>query len=309
MTINAGTMRYLDSVKKARNFSVRNISYFGLISCLATLVLAFLFKDYLVTILSYLEAKSSSNLIEFHLILILLYIGVSLPILWGYLVCILISSYVYSFLTGFLLVVLYSGLGMSVSFFACRYMFYDCANQRVKSHAYLQAIAAVIESNDKGFQIIFLSRIMPIPFGLANTLFSVTDVQFKKYMIASLLGLMPTQLILCYMGSTLKSMSDVLLNDDTAKTASLVLIVQIIIAIGAMYYILNAAKHELDKHLISTNNNNNGGGGGGSSGLGKKSLSSETGLAINEAEIEKMINANGNGSESENLLLSVAIQS
>jgi protein maelstrom len=244
----------LESLKKAKNFSYKNFTYFGLISCLVTLVLAFLFKDYLVTILSYLEAKSSSNLIEFHFILLLLYIGVSLPILWGYLICILICSYVYSFLNGFILVVFYSGIGMGISFFICRYMFYDCAHQRVKSIAYLQAISTVIESNDKGFQIIFLSRIMPIPFGLVNTLFSVTDVQFKKYMLASLVGLMPTQLILCYMGSTLKSMSDVLVNEETAKTASLVLIVQLIIAIGAMYYILNAAKTELDKHLIKTNN-------------------------------------------------------
>jgi protein maelstrom len=244
----------LESLKKVRNYSLKNFSYFGLISCLVTLVLAFLFKDYLVTILSYLEAKSSSNLIEFHLILLLLYIGVSLPILWGYLICILICSYVYSFMNGFILVVFYSGVGMGISFFICRYMFYDCAHQRVKSIAYLQAISTVIESNDKGFQIIFLSRIMPIPFGLVNTLFSVTDVQFKKYMIASLVGLMPTQLILCYMGSTLKSMSDVLVNEETAKTASLVLVVQLIIAIGAMYYILNAAKNELDKHLNKTSN-------------------------------------------------------
>jgi hypothetical protein len=105
---------HLQSLKKVRNFSANNFSYFGLLSCLVTLVLAFLFKDYLVTILSYLEAKSSSNLIEFHLILLLLYVGVSLPILWGYLICILICSYVYSFFNGFLLVVLYSALGMAI---------------------------------------------------------------------------------------------------------------------------------------------------------------------------------------------------
>ena len=90
---------------------------------------------------------------------------------------------------------------------------------------------------------------MPIPFGLANTLFSVTDVDFKKYIIASVIGLMPSQLILCYMGSTLKSMSDVLVNDKTAKTASFVFIIQLFIAIGVLYYILHAAKNELNKHL------------------------------------------------------------
>lgn len=71
--------------------------------------------------------------------------------------------------------------------------------------------------------------------------------------MASIVGLMPTQLILCYIGSTLKSMSDVLSNDSTARTASFVFIVQLIIAIAAMYYILNAAKKELDKHIIGDN--------------------------------------------------------
>lgn len=63
------------------------------------------------------------------------------------------------------------------------------------------------------------------------------------------MGLVPTQLILCYIGSTLKSMSDVLSNDSTARTASFVFVVQLIVAFAAMYYILNAAKKELDKHI------------------------------------------------------------
>lgn len=95
---------------------------------------------------------------------------------------------------------------MTCSFYICRYTFYDCAHQRVNSVPYLKAIKSVIESNEKGFKITFLSRLMPIPFGLANTLFSVTDIQFRKYLIASIIGLVPSQLILCYMGSMLKTM-------------------------------------------------------------------------------------------------------
>ncbi|CAF1032204.1 unnamed protein product [Brachionus calyciflorus] len=242
-----------DSTKKKIN--LKNFSYFGVLTCLITLVLAFLFKDNFIYILSYLDRVSTSNIIEFHVILIVLFIGVSLPILWGYIVCVLILSYVYSFLLGFVLVSLYSSIGMSVAYFTCRYAFYECAHQRVKSVSYLLAISNLIESNDKGFRIIFLSRLMPIPFGLANTLFSVTDVDFKKYLSASVIGLMPSQLILCYMGSTLKSMTDVLVNDKTARTASLVFIAQLLIAIGVLYYILHAAKYELNKHLDNKNSN------------------------------------------------------
>lgn len=234
---------------KVRRLSIKNFSFFGLFTCLATLVLAFLFKDYVIYLLSYLDLKSRENIVEFHLILVVLFICVSLPMLWGYIICVLICSYVYSFMYGFMLVSCYSAIGMSSSFVICRYMFYEFAHQRVKNVAYLSAISNLIESREKGFQIIFLSRLMPIPFGLANSLFAVTDVQFTKYMVASVIGLIPTQLILCYMGSTLKSMSDVLDNEHTAKTASLVFIVQLFIAFGVMYYILHAAKNELNKHI------------------------------------------------------------
>ena len=90
---------------------------------------------------------------------------------------------------------------------------------------------------------------MPIPFGLANALFAVTEVNFKIYILASVVGLIPSQLILCYMGSTLKSMSDVLANEKTAQTAYFVFVVQLIIAVVVLYYILNLAKQELEKHL------------------------------------------------------------
>lgn len=232
-----------------KKLSLKNFSFVGLFTCLITLVLAFLFKDNFLLLLSYLEKISTKNMYEFHIILIGLFICVSLPILWGHMVCILICAYVFSFVYGFIFVLVYSALGMSVAYFACRYAFYECAHQRVKNIAYFKAINNLLESKEKGFQIILLSRLMPVPFGLANTLFSVTDVDFKKYMIASIIGLMPSELILCYIGSTLKSMSDVLVNEKTAKTAYLVFIVQLFIAAGVLYYILRAAKTEINKHL------------------------------------------------------------
>jgi len=228
-------------------------SFFGFFTCLLTLVLAFLFKEYLINILSYLEKKSSSNLIEFHFILIILFILMSLPVLSPYIVCVLICSYVYGFFCGFSLVVIYTVIGMTCSFFICRYMFFELAHSKVRQLAYLDAICSLIQSNEQGYKIIFLSRLMPLPFGLANLAFAVTNVKFGIYILASAVGLLPSQLIICYMGSTLKSMSDVLANESTAKTASFVFVFQLIIAIFVMYYILHAAKIELQKHIDNDN--------------------------------------------------------
>ena len=99
----------LKSDAEIKKFRITNVSFFGFFTCLATFVLAFLFKDYLINLLNYLETKSNTNIIEFHLILLFLFICVSLPILWGYLICVLICAFVYSFIVGFILVVIYSG--------------------------------------------------------------------------------------------------------------------------------------------------------------------------------------------------------
>ena len=90
---------------------------------------------------------------------------------------------------------------------------------------------------------------MPLPFGLANLAFAVTNVNFFIYLGSSVVGLLPSQFILCYVGSTLKSMSDVLVNESTAKTGWLVFLFQLIIACFVMYYILTLAKLEMEKHI------------------------------------------------------------
>jgi len=130
--------------------SYMNVSFFGLFTCLATLMLAFLFKEYLINLLIYLEDKSISNILEFHLILVLLFILMSLPVLSPYLICILIPSYVYGFTHGLPIVILYTVIGMTVSFAACRHMFFEFAHAKVKSLVYLNVICSLIQSNEKG---------------------------------------------------------------------------------------------------------------------------------------------------------------
>jgi uncharacterized membrane protein YdjX (TVP38/TMEM64 family) len=139
-------------------FSTKRISYAGILTCLTTGVLAFIFKDYLIYLLTYLEAKSKDNLIIFHSVVILLYIGVSLPIFWGYILCLFICAYVYHFYIGFILVVVYTIIGVSIAFFICRYVFYDYAHSSVKNFKYVHIFNAIVQSKEKGnlyFWIIF----------------------------------------------------------------------------------------------------------------------------------------------------------
>ena len=231
-------------------FKAKGLSCIWILSCLAICVLVTIFfKQNLISLLAYLETKSNTNLFEFHAIMLILFACVSLPILWGYSACVFTCAFIYSFSKGFVLVVLYSGVGMTFSFFVCRYWLKDWAQKYVNKIDHLKAISSIIESNENGLKVLVLTRLIPIPFGFTNAMFSITDVKFHKFFITSLFGIMPSQMIFCYMGTTVKSLTEVLVSESTVRMASLVFLFQLSIAACVMYYILNAAKKELDKHL------------------------------------------------------------
>ena len=138
----------LNNHKPVRSYM--NFSFLGMFTLLATLLLAFFFKEYLINLLMYLEDKSISNIVEFHIILIILFILMSLPVMSPYLICVLISSYVYGFTYGLLIIISYTVIGMTFSFAVCRYMFFDFAHAKVKSLVYLNVICSLIQSNEKG---------------------------------------------------------------------------------------------------------------------------------------------------------------
>ena len=73
----------------------------------------------------------------------------------------------------------------------------------------LNKLSLLLESKKDAFQLVLLSRLTPIPFGLQNSLFAVSTMSFDKYLQATCLGLFPCQVINVYLGSTLRSMEEV----------------------------------------------------------------------------------------------------
>lgn len=59
-------------------------------------------------------------------------------------------------------------------------------------------------------QVIILTRLTPIPYGLQNAVFSMVHISMSSYMFATVVGLFPTQLLNTYFGTTLHSVEDVL---------------------------------------------------------------------------------------------------
>ena len=72
----------------------------------------------------------------------------------------------------------------------------------------------------------------------------MTTVSYPKFLLASALGLFPTQLLNTYMGSTVRNMQEVL---SERVDGYIILGLQIVVSIFLTLYILNKARRELAK--------------------------------------------------------------
>ena len=80
---------------------------------------------------------------------------------------------------------------------------------QAEADSILKKLGILLDSNKDAFQLVLLSRLTRIPFGLQNSLFAVSTMSFDKYLQATCLGLLPCQILNVYLGSTLRSMEEV----------------------------------------------------------------------------------------------------
>uniref|UniRef100_A0ABI7YNR0 VTT domain-containing protein n=1 Tax=Felis catus TaxID=9685 RepID=A0ABI7YNR0_FELCA len=119
---------------------------------------------------------------------------------------------------------------------------------RIQSSEKLSAVIRVVEGGS-GLKVVALARLTPIPFGLQNAVFSITDLSLPNYLMASSVGLLPTQLLNSYLGTTLRTMEDVIA--EQSVSGYFVFCLQIIISIGLMFYVVHRAQVELNAAIVA----------------------------------------------------------
>lgn len=208
-----------------------------LLTCLV-LVLYF-FKEYLKTILYWVDAQDPWII---FLLFMGLFLIVSFPVTIGYLVLIITSGYLFGIVKGLVTVLVSANFGVAVAHFTLKalrnYLPLDWLLKNETARALLKVI-----SGPQAFKIVFFARLTPIPFGLQNTIFAVSDVRGCGYHLATMLGLLPAQVINVYLGSTLRSMHDVL--HESHLTGYVVFAFQILIGITLMVWVVQKARKEL----------------------------------------------------------------
>jgi uncharacterized membrane protein YdjX (TVP38/TMEM64 family) len=99
------------------------------------------------------------------------------------------------------LVAVYTGIAISAAFgfLFARYVARGAVAQQVENNPRFKAIDGAIAK--EGWKIVGLLRMCPVPLGLTNYLYGLTAIPFWRYMAASLVGLLPPNLLLVYLGA------------------------------------------------------------------------------------------------------------
>ncbi|XP_015261543.1 PREDICTED: transmembrane protein 64 [Gekko japonicus] len=176
------------------------------------------------------------------------FIVVSFPCGWGYILLNVAAGYLYGFVLGMGLMVLGVLIGTFISHVVCKKLLARWVQARIQGSEKLSAVIRVVEGGS-GLKVVALARLTPIPFGLQNAIFSITDLSLPNYLMASSIGLLPTQLLNSYLGTTLRTMEDVIA--EQSVSGYFIFSLQILISIGLMFYVVHRAQVELNAAIVA----------------------------------------------------------
>ncbi|OWF49885.1 transmembrane protein 64-like [Mizuhopecten yessoensis] len=217
-----------------------SISSVFVISLICLLVVAC--RHYIRNLLLWLEETEPAISCTIFLVL---FTVVSFPMAWGYMLLMVAAGYLYGILYGPLVVVTCGGIGILVAHLVMKNCCKNCIMKRFYNDK-MEAVIRVVESG-QGFRVVALSRLTPIPFGLQNGLFALTNIHLLTYIASSILGLVPTSILNCYMGTTVRSMEDVLSDDSNKTTGYIIFIVQILITFLLLWFVVRKGRMELKR--------------------------------------------------------------
>ncbi|XP_032310722.1 transmembrane protein 64 isoform X2 [Drosophila ananassae] len=218
----------------------------------ALLLIGWLTRDYARQLLLWIEEQNSWIMFT---VFMGLFTVVSFPVVVGYFVLLITAGYLFGCLRGWLTVTLGANLGVAIAHATIRSCRHRIPVQRLIKNDTGRAILRVI-SGQKAFRVVLFTRLTPIPFGLQNVIFGVSSINSRDYHLASLLGLLPAQTINVYLGSTLRSMHEVLNDNHTKVTGYLSFVFEVVCGVVLMLWVVQRARKELSESLLSADYDN-----------------------------------------------------
>eukprot|EP01112_Ceratiomyxa_fruticulosa_P018915 TRINITY_DN6118_c0_g2_i5.p1 TRINITY_DN6118_c0_g2~~TRINITY_DN6118_c0_g2_i5.p1 ORF type:complete len:367 (-),score=45.96 TRINITY_DN6118_c0_g2_i5:1269-2369(-) len=196
-----------------------------------------------------------------NVIICFIFVLLGLPFLFGYFPLVVACGVIFGLLEGSLTVILGCMGGSSIGFMLTRFCAKDMIESLiVKEKPSLRAILEVVNQN--AFKTVFLTRLVPIPFGFANSLFGISSVPYHKYIVASTLGLIPFQVSFVYIGTTVRSLAEVFSGEIPLGrlqigilSGQIILIVSFVMFMGVTVKRVIAKASKQDEELLGGNSN------------------------------------------------------
>lgn len=228
-----------------KDYSCLTISIYSAIVIAMVCIFLVLGRDYIKYVLLSLE---KSNLWISLIIFSLLFCVVSFPMTWGYILLNVACGYLYGLLLGIVIVIMCALCGLTAAHLLIKRFLQDFVFDRLANDS-MRAIIRVVDS-EHGFKVVVLARLTPIPFGLQNALFAMSKMSLQRYIAASITGMLPTQGLHAYFGSTLRSMEEVISTSSGSSTAYVVFGAQLLMVFVLLIFVVRKARLEFNRTLL-----------------------------------------------------------
>lgn len=188
-----------------------------------------------------------------------LYVAASFPIFFGYVVLNVGAGYIYGIWIGTAITTVATMFGCTLAVLLMTVCCRSCAVATKTQSGYASQIMMLIEG-DQGFKIIAMTRMTPIPLGFQNAMLAATDARSTKPVreryttmtLATFVGLFPLQVVWVYMGTNLKSLTDVLHAKESSSSEAesiILMVVEVFITIAIVIFVRFQVKKQIDAAL------------------------------------------------------------
>ncbi len=111
----------------------------------------------------------------------------------------ILAGFTFGLVGGFVAVMFGISISAAVGFLFSRHLARGAVVRQIEGHPRFKAIDAAIAR--EGWKIVGLLRMCPVPFGITNYLYGVTAIPFWRYMLATIVGMTPGNLLFVYLGA------------------------------------------------------------------------------------------------------------
>lgn len=160
------------------------------------------------------------------------------------------AGYLFGVVWATITVSIASVLGATAAFVIGRTLLRRPIERRIADYPRFHAIDRAV--GEQGFKIVLLVRLSPIfPFNLLNYAFGLTNVKLWPYVLASWIGMLPGTIMYAYLGSALKSLTEVAAGQpEGGATQNVFFYAGLVMTVIATVVITRVARRALHEAVI-----------------------------------------------------------